>query len=246
MIVKKLTDPLALAARANDFETVKALIDASDAKQRTRAFDFAVGHGNTEIAEYLSKCGLEENIDFEKYVYLAIESGEVSTIKFIYTLATPTADLETMWKRAFESNKVEMVQYLCENGFRIEDNGWAIEMTTRFARHNEIACYLVKVGYGIHHQNFRAFWWSVQNNNTEMIQFFIEHGARVDVSKNSLVRKEDLHNIPCFNILKKYPEKSVYEIVAELAQQAQSKPKSRPAKQLNELITSYSFLAKEA
>ena len=58
--------------------------------------------------------------------------------------------------------------------------------------------------------------------------------------------KEDLQNIPCFNILKKYPDKTVYEIAAELAEQAQSKPKSRPAKQLNELITSYIFLSKEA
>ena len=206
-MIVKLKEPLALAARANDFETVKTLIEASDAPQRTKAFYFAVSHGNTEIAQYLAEYGLEENIDFEKYVYLAIKSGEVSTIKFIYTLATPTVDLETMWDKAIESDKVEMVQYLCENGFRIEDNGLALEMTTKFARHNEIARYLVSIGYGIDHENFKAFWWSVQNNNTEMIQFFIEHGARVDVSKNSLVRKEDLHHIPCFNILKKpYPD----------------------------------------
>lgn len=245
MQVKKLRDPLVLAARANDFETVKTLIDASDAKQRTSAFYFAVARGNTDIARYLAECGLEEDIDFEKYLYEAIESGEVSTVKFIYTLATPTADLATMWDKAIESNKVEMVQYLCDNGFRIEDNGWAMEMTMRFAHHNEIARYLVSIGYGIHHENYKAFWWSVQNNNMDMIQFFIEHGAHVDVSKNSLVRKEDLHNIPCFDILKKYPDKSIHEIAYELAQQAQTKPTSKSVEHLNELIAFYSFLAND-
>ena len=54
------------------------------------------------------------------------------------------------------------------------------------------------------------------------------------------------HSLATFLNAMTYPDKTVYEIAAELAQQAQLKPKSKSAQQLNELITSYSFLSKAA
>jgi hypothetical protein len=256
MVVKKLTDPLAIAARDNDFETVKKHVEDSTVKQREKAFYFAIARGNTPIAHFLAKRGIDissekEPIaplwtkrggDPESYLYAAIASGEVSAVELIVSLFNPTADLETIWKKALESNKPAMIQYLFDNGFKIEDNGWLMEMASTFGRHNEIVRQLVELGYDFSYENFRPFWWMVKENDKDMINFFIEHGARVDLSTTPLVRKEAYKNIPCFNILKRYPDKTAREIAIELSNQTLSKPHSKAAVELNELLEAYPFL----
>ncbi|MDD3595208.1 hypothetical protein [Sulfuricurvum sp.] len=260
MVVKRLTDPLAIAARDNDFETVKKYVEDSTVKQRERAFYFAIARGNTPIAHFLAergididyvdtsirsyfrRRGIDKDRDHEYYLYAAIASGEVSAVELIVSLFNPTADLETMWKKALESNKPAMVQYLYDNGFKIEDNGWLMEMASTFGRHNEIVRHLVDLGYDFSYENFRPFWWMVKENDKEMIVFFIEHGARVDLSTTPLVRKEAYKNIPCFNILKRYPDKTAREIAIELSNQTLSKPHGKAAVELNELLEAYPFL----